>query len=97
MRGHGASGPQYFRDDVPDGLDNDCDGGPGPCVLDSDIGLSDADVTFVGGGSPTDVGRTVATGDVNGDGIGDILVGARQADPDGTAVGAAYLVYGVGL
>ena len=33
-------------------------------------------------------------GDVNGDGLGDILIGAFGADPNGTSSGQSYVVYG---
>ena len=33
-------------------------------------------------------------GDVNGDGLGDLIVGARQADPNGTDSGATYVLFG---
>jgi len=33
-------------------------------------------------------------GDVNGDGIDDVIVGARNADPNGQNSGAAYVVFG---
>jgi Ca2+-binding RTX toxin-like protein len=40
-------------------------------------------------------GRSVASaGDVNGDGYDDLIVGAFQADPNGTSSGASYLVFG---
>jgi hypothetical protein len=35
-----------------------------------------------------------AAGDVNGDGIGDLIVGAVNADPNGSSSGAAYVVFG---
>jgi len=35
-----------------------------------------------------------AAGDINGDGIGDLIVGARFADPNGTDSGAGYLLFG---
>ncbi|MEL7448441.1 MAG: hypothetical protein AAFN78_04485 [Pseudomonadota bacterium] len=35
-----------------------------------------------------------AAGDVNGDGIGDVIVGAWQADPNGTSSGESYVVFG---
>nr|WP_325252265.1 VCBS domain-containing protein [Amylibacter sp.] len=42
------------------------------------------------------VGTSVASaGDINGDGIDDILVGARNADPDGkNSAGTTYVVFG---
>src|SRR4030095_9736145 len=40
-------------------------------------------------------GRSVAAaGDVNGDGMGDLLIGAIGADPSGVDGGAAYVVFG---
>ena len=40
-------------------------------------------------------GRSVsAAGDVNGDGFGDVIVGAYLADPNGTNSGASYVVFG---
>jgi len=40
-------------------------------------------------------GRSVSTaGDVNGDGFGDLIVGANNANPNGSASGASYVVFG---
>jgi Ca2+-binding RTX toxin-like protein len=40
-------------------------------------------------------GRSVSTvGDVNGDGIDDLIIGSRGADPHGSSSGAAYVLFG---
>ena len=40
-------------------------------------------------------GSAVSTaGDVNGDGVDDLLIGARGADPNGDYSGASYVVFG---
>ncbi len=45
--------------------------------------------------SGDDMGVSVASaGDVNGDGLGDLVFGASKADPNGNRSGAAYVVYG---
>jgi VCBS repeat-containing protein len=50
----------------------------------------------IGGADAGDLASAAlsAAGDVNGDGLADILVGASAADPSGAATGAAYVVYG---
>jgi Ca2+-binding RTX toxin-like protein len=50
---------------------------------------------LLGGKDKDAVGGSVsAAGDVNGDGFGDIVIGAQYADPHGTSSGAAYVVFG---
>ncbi|MBY0498470.1 MAG: integrin alpha, partial [Nitrosomonas sp.] len=41
------------------------------------------------------LGRSVSTaGDVNGDGFDDVIIGAFGADPNGSASGSSYVVFG---
>ena len=39
-------------------------------------------------------GSVSPAGDVNGDGLVDLIIGARQADPNGTKSGSSYVVFG---
>ena len=57
-----------------------------------DLGVTNADLTLFGDGN---AGISVATGDINGDTIADIIVGAYTAAPGGrNAAGKTYIVYG---
>ena len=62
----------------------------------SEIGGSDNDGFVINGVDADDrSGVSVSgAGDVNGDGLDDIIIGANQADPNGDASGASYLVFG---
>lgn len=74
-----------------DGLDNDCTGDETGCY---DPGSPD-DATFIGESSSDDAGVAAArVGDVDGDNIDDVIIGARNNDFGGTDAGAAYLFYG---
>jgi hypothetical protein len=59
-------------------------------------GLDGADGFAINGVSPIDgAGTSVsAAGDINGDNIDDLLIGAPDADPNGDASGASYVVFG---
>ncbi|MBL8946441.1 MAG: FG-GAP repeat protein [Myxococcales bacterium] len=62
-----------------------------------------ADITLGLGGFALDgeaatdgSGNSVAiAGDVNGDGVADVIIGAFDADPNGSSSGRAYIVFGV--
>lgn len=73
-----------------------------PTGFGSSLNLSDLDGTngfVVNGGNRSDLsGYAVsAAGDINGDGIDDILIGSRNASPNGvSAAGGAFIVFGSG-
>ncbi|NEU58324.1 FG-GAP-like repeat-containing protein [Halorussus sp. MSC15.2] len=56
--------------------------------------LSDADAELSGAASNDRAGWSTDSGDVNGDGYADVLVGAPSNDSAGSDSGAAYLFYG---
>lgn len=74
-----------------DGIDSDCSGDEVGCY---EPGSPD-DATFIGEAASDDAGVAAArVGDVNDDGIDDVVIGARNNDFSGTDAGAAYLFYG---
>ncbi len=62
----------------------------------SDLVTAGSAYFFLGEQAGDHTGCSVSSvGDVNGDGINDLLIGAYQADPDGhSAAGTSYLVFG---
>ncbi len=62
-----------------------------------DLARAPADVTLVGPGSSSLFGDSLASGDVNGDGIADVIVGAtfaRRASGAAASPGATYVLFG---
>jgi hypothetical protein len=56
------------------------------------VSLSDSDARLYGEAADDRAGHDVsAAGDVDGDGFGDILIGAYQHDATGSEAGATYL------
>ncbi|MCK6502237.1 FG-GAP-like repeat-containing protein [Myxococcota bacterium] len=60
-----------------DGVDQDCDGGPGACVWSGEVDLGDADAIIVGVEARALEAVVVATPDIDGDGLPDIQVGSQ--------------------
>ena len=60
-----------------------------------DLDLDDSDGILIGESASANVGeRVAAAGDVNGDGLADLLIGAPGTDGDDDDIGAAYLLHG---
>jgi hypothetical protein len=78
-----------------DGLDNDCDEQPAPCLF-GELSVAGADAILYGGVDDYAGAGVLAAGDVNGDGAPDIVVGATGADEGSTNSGAVYIVPGAG-
>ncbi len=71
-----------------------------PATIDlqnSDPATTNADVTIFGKATGDQFGRSVAAGDVNGDGRDDLVAGASQATGGASHSGAVYVLYGSGL
>ncbi|MBI2339567.1 MAG: FG-GAP repeat protein [Deltaproteobacteria bacterium] len=78
-----------------DGIDNDCDGTSNNCGVTGTIDLSTADAKLTGEAVGDYAGIAISgAGDVDGDGVDDLLVGAYGEDSGGSLAGAAYLVLG---
>jgi hypothetical protein len=58
------------------------------------VGLASADADFYGEGGSDRAGSAVVFGDIDGDGWGDLAIGAEYQTHAGVSGGAAYVVYG---
>ena len=91
----GAAQTATVRIDADPDADDGGESGSGSSGEGSDVTLASADYEFVGEGGSDYSGYTVANaGDVDGDGLADILVGAYGNDDGGGDKGKAYLFYG---
>jgi hypothetical protein len=70
--------------------------GPLPRRSVRDFSMDPPDVTILARDGSSQLGRSLAIGDINGDGIGDLALGAPGATPDPSRPGAgeAYVLYG---
>jgi len=60
-----------------------------------DVSTQTADVTVYGNKSGDNSGNAVSSGDINGDGYDDIIIGAFEADPPGGyEAGETYVIFG---
>ena len=72
-----------------DGVDNDCDSASVACETSADAAV----IARYGQGASATAGQTFASaGDVNGDGLADLIVGAPGTSIDLTGEGAAYIL-----
>jgi hypothetical protein len=89
--------PSIFPDAAEvcdDGIDSDCDGVDAACPSFGTASLSGASAIIEGQSADDLAGFAVAAGDLNGDGIDDLIVSAPKRDSTGWDAGAAYVVLG---
>ena len=81
-----------------DGIDQDCDGTSNACSYIGDVPVTNADAWFYGEAAVDRVGQgdpgVANGGDLNGDGIDDLVVAAIFDDTAGTNAGAVHVFFG---
>jgi hypothetical protein len=78
-----------------DGIDNNCDGDLAACRLSGPLSGDLANARLFGPDHDAWGGESIAlSGDLNGDGVGDVVVGAPRDDAGGVNAGAVYVVPG---
>jgi hypothetical protein len=76
-----------------DGIDNNCDGDPGACAYSGAAELRDSWAIYTGDAAEHQAGISVVlAGDVDGDGVRDLAVGAWARDGVYSGSGAVYVI-----
>jgi len=76
------------------GIDDNCNDSSDACTLDAELDLEDADVSLSGDASYDYFGRDLAVGDLDGDGIDDLVVAAYANDDQASSGGSTYVFMG---
>jgi len=74
-----------------DGQDNNCNGSPDSCEFSGSTPLSEAMVKIIGEIPLDQAGVSLASGDIDQNGLDDVIVGAYLNDGGGEQSGAAYV------
>jgi hypothetical protein len=92
----GSSDINPGQDEVcGNGVDDNCDDGANDCGPYGQQGVVSAGIALLGAASGDAAGTSVDfAGDVDGDGVLDVITGANAADGGGSDAGAAYVVFG---
>ena len=77
-----------------DGIDNDCDGGAGVCAWIDDTPVSSAEFSVYGDNSNDEIASSMAGGDLTGDGVNDLIIGANNVNITGHRTGAVFIIAG---
>ncbi|NQV90598.1 FG-GAP repeat protein [Candidatus Uhrbacteria bacterium] len=75
-------------------IDDNCNDSRDACELSGDVASSTADYELTGESGSDQSGSALASGDLNDDGILDLVVGAPRDDDGGNDAGAAYVFFG---
>ncbi len=64
-------------------------------IVSKDLNSSSANIKIYGDDAGDECGRSLSSGDINGDGFDDVIIGAYKADPAGGAnAGEVYVIFG---